>query len=188
MTRPSPILIGYFPKKTAKPDAWFGETIVEEIGSVSCCISEAPENWIEHWKHNTPWGLFDTEALAWSVLSEERSAYDMYAYRIFPVIFDGAKISPIVIESAAVENLSEYDFLGYDSVSQEGETILGFSHSPFSCNHGFDRYPVNRFCLLDDLEAAWRITGEIAQESSKKHTWEPGPYYLCEVYRKHREG
>jgi hypothetical protein len=185
MSKPDPILIGFFPKRTARPDAWFGETSVEEVCSVSDCISTGPEDWINRWKHNMTWWLFDTEEVAWEIVGEDRPAYDMYAYRLFPVVFDGSVVSPVAVEATATGDLSEYDFLGYDPVSRE-EGISDFGHSPLSCNKGFDQYQVNRFCLLDDLNAAWRITSEIARDAKEKHSWEPGPYYLCEVHRKRK--
>lgn len=183
--KPTPVLIGYFPKKTARPDDWFGETCVEEICSVSNCISRGPDNWIELWKHNTTWWLFDTGEVAWEVVKEDCHLYDMYAYRLLPVVFDGTHASVIVVNSEATGDLSDYEFLGYDPVSKE-EGVAGFGHSPLSCNAGFKSYQVNRFCLLDDLDTAWRITGEIACDSKEKHTWEPGPYCLCEVHRKRK--
>ena len=185
MSRPDPILIGFFPKKTARPDAWFGKTSVEEVCSVSNCISCGPDNWMDLWKHNMTWRLFDTEAAAWEIAGQDRRAYDMYAYRLFPVVFDGSEVSPVAAEATAAGDLSEYDFLGYDPVSRE-EGASEFGHSPLSCNKGFDQYQVNRFCLLDDLNAAWRITAEIARDAREKHSWEPGPYYLCEVHRKRK--
>jgi len=189
MSRPAPVLIGFFPKKTARPDAWFGKTSVEEVCSVSNCISSGPDDWTNLWKHNTTWWLFDTEEAAWQVVGEDRRAYDMYAYRLFPVVFDGSNVSPLTVEPSTTGDLSGYDFLGYDLVShEEGALEFEFTsgHSPLSCNHGFDQFPVNRFCLLDDLDAAWRITGEIACDAKVKRSWEPGPYYLCEVHRKRK--
>jgi hypothetical protein len=185
MITSEPVLIGFLPKKTSIPDSWFGETSVKEICSVSDCISSGPDNRINFWKHNMKWWLFDTEDLALEVTGNDHAAYDIYAYKLFPVIFNGSDVAPIAIEATATGDLSEYDFLGYDPVSREQETSE-FGHSPLSCNKGLDKYQVNRFCLLDDLDAAWRITGEIARDAKEKHSWEPGPYYLCGVYRKRK--
>lgn len=185
MTRPQPILIGFFPRKTmARPD-WLKCPGVQEVCSVSNCFSEPPENWINLWKHNMTWWLYDTEQIAWSVVDDDLGAYDVYAYRIFPVVFEGDVETPITVESAAAGNLSDFDFLGYDAVSRE-QSVAEFCHSPLSCNNGCVNYRVNRYCLMDDLEEAWRITREIAKDAKEKNTWEPGAYYLCEVHRKRR--
>ena len=187
MIKPEPVLIGFFPKKTARPDSWFGETPVAEVCSVSNCISSGPDDWINLWKHNTKWPVFDTEEVAWSVVAEETATYDLYAYKLFPVVFDASGVSPLAVAATATGDLSAFEFLGYDPVSRE-QDMLEFGHSPLSCNRGFEDYQVNRFCLLDDLDAAWRITDEIAREAKTKQSWEPGPYYLCEVYRKQKSG
>ena len=185
MIRPDPILIGYFPKITACPDSTFGVTSVKEICSVSTCISEAPDDWIDLWKHNLTWWLYDTEQLARSIVETNAALYDIYAYKIFPVVFDENTETPISVEASATGNLSDFDFLGYDAVSRE-DGVSEFCHSPLSCNGGWEKYKVNRYCLIDDLDEAWRITSEIARDANEKNLWEPGKYYLCGVYRKRK--
>jgi hypothetical protein len=183
MSRPEPILIGFFSKKTTHDVSWLGVSHVEEICSVSNCMSKAPKDWIQHWKHNMTWWLYDSEEDAWGVTGGEREAYDIYAYKIFPVVFDGAGENPIEVIATAKGSLIDYEFMGFDAVSKEAN-VAEFLHSPLSCNRGADTYRVNRFCLMDELEEAWRITREIARDAKEKGTWEPGRYYLFEVYRK----
>lgn len=185
MKIPEPVFLGYFPKRTMGRNAWFGNAPVEEVGSVSHCMSPGPEGWIEQWKHNA-WGLYDSEDLAWEVVRDDAARYEMYAYRLFPVQFEGATRVTVAVPSTAIASLDDYEFLGYDPVSREAGRIE-FGHSPLSCNKGFEEYPVNRFCLLEDLEESWRITAEIAQAAKEQGAWEPGPYYLCEVLRKRRD-
>ena len=60
MNIPESILIGYFPKKIALRPDWIKNSVVEDIYSVSECISKGPDNWIDMWKHNITWWLFDT--------------------------------------------------------------------------------------------------------------------------------
>lgn len=59
------VLIGYFPRKVSLQTALLQNPAVEEICSVSECISPGPDDWINHWRHN-PLGFFDTPDLAWS--------------------------------------------------------------------------------------------------------------------------
>lgn len=181
MSRPEPVFIGYFPKKTAGPDEWFGGSAVEEVCSVSCCISRGPVNCIEKWEHND-WWVYDSEEVAWSVIDDDRTVYDIYAYKVFPVVFDGAKEESVPVKPAAQHDLSGYEFLGFDIVNRTCDST--FECSPLSCNGGFNHYPVNRHCLIDYLEDAWRICREIAAEAKEQGSWEPGPYYLVAVYRK----
>lgn len=180
--KPRPILIGYFPKQTALRTDWLKSNIVEAICSASCCISKAPDGWIDQWKHNLAWWLYDSEEAAVSVAGASRARFDLYAYRVYPVMFDGAGATPIDVNATALGNLEGYQFLGYDMVSRSMGT--GFECSPLSCNNGCGTYPVNKHCLMDDLDNAWRITQEIARDSEAHKRWEPGPYVLVEVYRK----
>jgi hypothetical protein len=182
MNIPDPIFIGYFPKKTMGKDSWFDKTAIVEVCSVSNCMSKGPENWSASWKHND-WGLYDTEDLAREIIRENPELFDMYAYKLFPMVFDGENSDPMTIKRTASEDIVNFDFMGYDPVSRE-PGYIEFGHSPLSCNRGFEKYPVNRFCLLDHLEEAWRITAEIAKDAKDERSWEPGPYYLCDVYRK----
>ena len=110
------ILIGFFPKKTARDVPWLGASHVEEICSVSNCVSKPPTDWIGHWKHNMTWWLYDSEADAWEVTGAEREAYDMYAYKMFPVVFEGAGEHPIEVTATAKGGLTDYEFIGYDAV------------------------------------------------------------------------
>jgi hypothetical protein len=183
MSRPEPIFIGYFPKKTVGHSHWFNNSVVTEVCSVSECLSEGPPNWVNRWTHNDRW-VYDTEEVAWSVVDDDRKAYDMYAYKIYPVVFDGATEEPWAIEPTARGDLSGYQLLGFDVVSRSCDT--SFECSPLSCNKGAERYRVNRYCLIDDLEDAWRICREIAAEAEEQGSWEPGPYYLVAVYRRPR--
>ncbi|MCE5228225.1 hypothetical protein LLG95_01330 [bacterium] len=91
---------------------------------------------------------------------------------------------PIEIAITAHEDLADYEFLGYDPVSRS--TDAEFDHSPLSCNYGYQKYKVNGHCLLDNFEEAWRITTEIARDAVSNKDWEPGPYFLCAVYRKRK--
>lgn len=175
------VFIGYFPKKTMKQNGLSKNPAVKEICSVSTCISEGPNDWINKWKHND-WWYYDTESIAMEVIEDSKNLYDIYAYKVLPIVFDGGIEKPIDVKTTAKENLGEYELLGYDVISRF--TGNEFGCSPLSCNYGCDTYEVNRFCLIDRLDDVWRICKEIAKDSKEKNKWEPGPYYLIEVYRK----
>ena len=99
MDKPSAILIGFFPKRTHQPPQWMKAPIVREICSVSNCISEGPDGWIDMWKHSDPWGLFDSEEIAWSVTEDDTAGFDMYAYKMFPVVFNKAGAASIPVSA-----------------------------------------------------------------------------------------
>ena len=58
-------LIGYFPRETGIPaDCPGGSPNVTEVCSVSNCLNPAPEDWVEHWRHNEL-GFYNTPSDAW---------------------------------------------------------------------------------------------------------------------------
>jgi hypothetical protein len=73
----------------------------------------------------------------------------------------------------------DYEKLGFDAVSRSISPM--FECSPLSCCGAAESMPVNRHCLFETLEKA--IDGAKAFSSGP---WEPGPYYVLEVYRRRR--
>jgi hypothetical protein len=167
----------FFPQGYQAGTRWLGNKSVREICAVSNCISEGPEDWIAHWKHNEL-GFYDTERLADEVIGEEIIKFDIYAYKLFPLRCDGDKVEDVLINCRHDSFAPDYEFLGYDIVTKSASDF--FECSPLSCNHGATAYEVNEFCLVADRERAFATLLEI----SKAGSYEPGPYYLFEVYRK----
>ncbi len=68
-----------------------------------------------------------------------------------------------------------------ESPRSQGRTTLNhisFGCAPLSCNHEAKNYPINRWCLLDNIEDARRAMHTFAAEKP-----EPGPYMIAEVWR-----
>ena len=61
------LFAGYFPKRIVRRDPWLAAPHVDEIWSVSECMSKGPRGWIDRWRHNDFW-LFDSVGLAESVV------------------------------------------------------------------------------------------------------------------------
>jgi hypothetical protein len=202
MNNPSPIFVGYFPKitvqrndlKTDKGDIWLKNENVEEICSVSNCISKGPDGWIDKWKHNDL-GFYDTEESALSVIQDAQEKYDLYAYTLYPTKLIEGKTFDFKVNSSAKECLNSYKFIGYDVVSKSVADF--FECSVLSCNNGCKIFPVNQFCLIQDFEDALTCCRKISEDTAGAETvkrpdgileyhgkWEPGPYYLFEVFRK----
>ncbi|MGA2263991.1 MAG: hypothetical protein ABSH28_21480 [Acidobacteriota bacterium] len=182
MEIPEPIGIGYFPKTvTARPNEWAGPALVDEICSASECICSGPKGWMDKWQHNEL-GFFASEIAAKSVIEGDASMYQMYAYKIYPLEFDRGSAKPwrVPLEVKLVLVLEEFEFLGYDPISRLGGRQP--EHSPLSCNCGANEFQVNRHCLFYDLEQAYGACIKISNGN-----YEPGPYYLLEVYRR-RQG
>ncbi len=181
MSLPPPLFVGFFPKITARLPDWLDNQSVTEICSVSNCISDGPEQWIRRWKHNE-FGFFDDERLAYDVMDRVPSEFDLYAYKLFPLRCLGDKVEEITLSGEPRPLPADYDFLGYDIVTHSTSSF--FECSPLSCNHAAEVYAVNEFCLIADQVAAYQTLLEI----SRAGTYEPGPYYLFEVYRKKKPG
>ncbi len=173
---PTPIFVGFFPKHTERRPEGFAFPEVEEICSASACISQGPEDWVERWTHNTL-GFFDTEALALDATEGDARAFDLYAFKVFPLQFHLGDSQAWEVPVCLPEFPAGYAFLGYDAVSRSAGSFL--ECSPLSCNYAAKEFAVNRHCLFDDLEEALAATKAISAGN-----YEPGPYVLCEVYRK----
>ena len=184
------ILMGYLPKRiihaTGDADApRFPD--VEEICSVSECISKSPPGWIDCWLHNTDTWLFDDPGAPWWVVPEaERERYRLYAYRLLPTLFhDSGKETALTLpEIEAAPIPASFVRIGYDAVGYSvGETAgelhvpPSFGHSPLSCNYMAEEYAVNRYCLVDDLDTALAMARDFATGNC-----EPGPYCVVEVW------
>ena len=183
------VLIGYLPKRiihaTGDADAprFPG---VEEICNVSECISKSPPGWVDCWLHNTDTWLFDDPGAAWWVVPEaERGRYRLYAYRLLPALFhdSGEETELTLPEIKAAPIPASFVRIGFDAVGyRAGETAgelhipPSFEHSPLSCNLMAEKYPVNRYCLVDDLDTALTMAREFATGNC-----EPGPYCVVEV-------
>ena len=170
------LFAGYFPKKIAKRDDWLKAPHVNEIWSVSECISKGPTDWINKWLHNDL-GLFDTVALAEAVIPpEERAETRVLAYRIWDRMFDAGQDveAPLVVKDLPGPE-GRFVPVGFDAV---GRSHGSFDCSPLSCNAGAVTFATNEACLFQTLEDA--LAG--AREFSKGD-WEPGPYWVVEVLR-----
>jgi hypothetical protein len=174
----NPILIGYFPKRTAPRPEWLHAAGVEEVCSVSTCMSDAPVDWVDQWQHNDMW-VYDSPALAFSVVPEaEWDEFDLYAYKLFPATFAGGEPAPVDLPALQIEPLSpSFERLGLDVVSRSAGST--FECSPLSCNHKAERIAVNRHCLIEDPATAFRLAAEFTAGGC-----EPGPYDVVEVWRR----
>ena len=173
----TPTLIGYFPKRTLKRPDWLKAVSVNEVCSVSTCVSDAPARWIEQWQHNQMW-VYDSLELAWGVVPNGvRGEFDLYAYQLFPVQFEEGQQQPFEIPPLRIAPLPpSFERLGFDIVSRSCGS--SFECSPLSCNHMAEQVSVNRYCLVDSADVAFRLAAEFEADGC-----EPGPYFVVEVWR-----
>lgn len=174
-----PVLIGYFPKRIAARPVGLESPEIEWICSVSECISAGPDGWLDAWRHNELWA-FNSEDLAWSVVPNGLANRDftLLAYRLLPQMFCNGEPKILELPQLAVQPLpSGYQRLGWDVVAHSGGGA--FECSPLSCNYAANEFPVNRYCLVEELED---IIALACRFSMPEEHYEPGPYNVYEVW------
>lgn len=179
-----PIFIGYSPRRP-EPRWQMKNPAVVEIATMSSCALQMPDDWIDHWKHNDL-GLYDTEELALSICAPGEP-FDLYAYFAIPLLFGEQGAQPLKLRPAPGQIAPDYHSLGYDVVcwdsGESGPMLPAFGCSPLSCNGLAEELKVNRFCLIDTLEAAAALP-----ELFIRQRCEPGPYVIAQVWRKRPDG
>jgi hypothetical protein len=169
---------GFAAKIIATPEDWLGNASVAEILSISECMSESPIDHTDLWLCNQ-WLLYDSEttlaeAIARTPVDPNRLRW--FFYEVHEEELEDGKWRPI---GDYPENVTPPE-AGY---SMRGFDIVCFTTgatpecSPLSCNLGADRFPVNRFCLLDTLEQGIEDAGLIDRDGG----YEPGPYRVMSV-------
>jgi hypothetical protein len=172
-----PILIGYFPKRSAVPTDWTSNPAVKELCSVSECLAAGPPDWIQAWQHNAL-GRFDSPGIARGLVPPaSMDRYRIYGYRLWPRRWVEGQAEAFTPPPIAVTPLPpSFERLGVDVVSSS--TGSGFECSPLSCNHLAAEVPVNQYCLLDTMAEALDLAARAESIGA-----EPGPYYVVEVWR-----
>ena len=182
-----PVFIGFDLRKPRKAQTWLTNPVIREVCSASSCFLDDTLSHDPNRNYNE-WALFDSIEMARKNLEEDgkRPAdYDVYAYQLYPRKFTGTHIELIEVAPMPQKVPADFEFLGFDVVQRE-ESCVSPGCSPLACNCGADNFPVNQFCLIDELEAAWSFAAKVAKEALEQQLWEPGPYYVCQVFRQRR--
>ncbi|MGE0816781.1 MAG: hypothetical protein AB7O28_01555 [Vicinamibacterales bacterium] len=179
---PAPVVIGYFAKRRTPRVDWLAAPQVREICSVSACIAEAPDGWIDRWTHNHLW-VYDTPERARDVVSAaQREHFDLFAYRLVPLLFRDGRTEPLELPPTAPSPIPEgFEALGFDAVSRSAGT--SFECSPLSCCNLAGAHGANEWCLFDSSERAAAAAAEWSRGGA-----EPGPYVVIEVLRQRAAG
>jgi hypothetical protein len=169
-------LAGYFPKRIVARPAFLDDApSVIDVCSVSHCIAPPPADWIHHWLHNEL-AFFDTPELARRVVPESEDGFTIFCYRLGTVRFNEGRSEVWTWPEIAPETRAGYQSIGFDVIGKTDIGILGFEHSPLSCNSMAAEYPANAHCLLNDLAIAVAAAERFSIEQP-----EPGAYYVAEV-------
>lgn len=168
---------GYFAKRIAPRPDGLDAPRVREVCSVSNCISDGPEDWLDSWRHNEL-GWFNSIGDSLNVVPREGyESFRLFAYRIAPQFHrDGGRLATVPPRDVHPEAIPP-DFIvrGFDAVSRSADDTL-FEHSPLSCNHVAAELGANECCLFSSLDAALAGADLFSLDEP-----EPGDYYVIQV-------
>lgn len=176
------IPIGYMAKLVAPKPDWLKTDQVDEILSVSSCVSTDFADWINYWRHNGFW-FFDSPSVILELSAEyniDLSADRWFYYEAHDMEYDEdgggwRAFEPEKSFITAVDPPADRQLLGYDIVTFTCGTSA--ECSPLSCNHLAEHMKVNRQCLMGSFEEAVNFIDEKSFLDC-----EPGPYRILAVY------
>jgi hypothetical protein len=176
---------GYMAKQVETRPDWLKSGAVEDIYSLSGCVSEYFCDYIPYWKHNGFW-LFDSpseiEEIA-AASSLDMKAQRLFYYEVYEKQFDDKRK---VWEPFTADASFKTEVKVPNGKKLEGFDVVTFcvktspECSPLSCNSLAAEIPVNAHCLLPSLEEAIRLVDSGAFDNS-----EPGPFRVFAVYSPH---
>ena len=169
---------GYMAKRVYQKPDYLKTAQVQDIYSVSACISGYFANYISLWKHNGYW-LFDSPEVILAIAQEnliDLTPTTLFYYEVHELEFDGkswntfAPNFPVNVTPPARKKLEGFDVVTFFARSSP-------ECSPLSCNSLADKIPTNAHCLLASFEEAERLLKNGVFNNS-----EPGPYRIFSVY------
>lgn len=173
---------GYMAKRVVTRPDWIKAPKVDDVYSVSSCVSECFADYINYWRHNGYW-FFDSPGIIKSLAVER--AIDLrgctfFYYEVFEEEFNDEKESWEPFKPDGSFNTSVAAPIG---AQLEGYDVVTFAAhtspecSPLSCNNLAETIETNRHCLFPAFEKAKaHIEGHDFDNS------EPGPFRIFAVY------
>lgn len=144
---------GYMAKRVVRRPDWLKANGVEDIYSVSGCLSKDFADYIKFWKHNGYW-FFDSPEVIEQVAREQSidlAGTTMFFYEVYEQEFNDAKEQwyPYERDRSFITNvcLPEKKILaGFDVVSSTQRTALNALH--FHATHWLTRFrPIHIACF-----------------------------------------
>ena len=176
------IAVGYMAKRVADHPGWLNAPNVEDIYSVSDCVSHNFMEYIQFWRHNGFW-FFDSPKIIQELASENVVHLDeltFFFYEVYEQEFENESGQWISFEPEAfptkVIPATKREFCGYDVVTFSMGTNP--ECSPLSCNSLASKISTNSHCLLDSFEEAMHNL-----EAGQFNQSEPGPFRIFAIYR-----
>lgn len=176
------IPIGYMYKRVAARPGWLGAPQVQDVYSLSGCISEDFADYINHWRHNGYW-LFDSPSIMKSLAAEQAMSLEglaLFYYEAHEEEYDDTAgawkpFAPEASFPTDVQVPAGRILEGFDVTSFQVRTSP--ECSPLSCNSLASELSTNAHCPFRSFEDARN-----AIESGQFENCEPGPYRIIAVY------
>jgi len=169
-------------KRVATAPDWMKAPQVEQVFSVSHCVSDDFADYVPQWRHNG-WWLFDSPAALQALAATMHvpvAGLTMFYYEAFEQEYDPDEktwtgIAPEPDMQTCVLPPAAKQLRGFDVVSFTVRTTP--ECSPLSCNSLAAEIATNSLCLLDSVERARELLESGAFDNS-----EPGPFRILAVY------
>lgn len=173
---------GYMAKRVVSKPDWLKANGVEDIYSVSGCLSKDFVDYIKFWKHNGYW-FFDSPEVIEQVAREQSidlAGTTMFYYEVYEQEFDETKRHwfPYEKEPSFTTNIRrprKKTLAGFDIVTSVARNSP--ECSPLSCNSLANEIQTNAHCLLPDFDTTKRLV-----ETGRFNNSEAGPYRIYAVY------
>ena len=176
------IPVGYMYKIVCDKPGWLRTDQVTDIYSVSGCVSEDFDDWVNYWKHNGYW-FFDSPSGIEGIAKDNNidlSKMKLFFYRVYESQWNDEtneweEFEPESSFQTNVQTPEKSTLEGFDVTSFSAQNCA--ECSPLSCNHMAEELKVSKHCLLGSFEEAKELL-----ESGTFNECEPGPYRIFEVY------
>lgn len=178
------IPVGYMAKRIIKKPDWLQADSVQDIYSVTECLSKNFADYINYWKHNAYW-FFDSPEIIVNLAKEnsiDLEGTKFFYYEVYEFEFHeddsgwyGFKPDSSFGTNAKVVVPDEQFLEGYDIVTFSLKTSP--ECSPLSCNSLAALIKTNAHCLLSSFDEAKQ-----SLESGCFNDSEPGPFRIFAVY------
>jgi len=173
---------GYLYKQVARRPEWLKAAQVNDIYSLSGCVSEDFTDYVNYWKHNGYW-LFDSPDIISEIVQEASLSLErqkLFYYEAYELQYDEdaqswLQFKPESSFTTGVVVPARRKLEGFDVTSFSLGNVP--ECSPLSCNGQAEHLITNEHCLFESFDEA-----KAAIELGKFDSCEPGPYRIIAVY------
>lgn len=180
--------IGYLYKRVARRPHWIRAEQVDDIYSLSGCVSEVFADYIQYWRHNGYW-LFDSPHVMEDLARENGiplGDLQLFFYEVYELEYNDSdkqwqSFVPEASFGTNVEAPRKRRLEGFDVTTYSVHTSP--ECSPLSCNSLAETIRTNRHCLFETFDEARK-----AIEAGLFDNSEPGPFRITAVYSVRPDG